>query len=76
MSLITDGRFSGATRGAAIGHVSPEAARGGPIALVEEGDIIAYDVEKGVEYRRQWLTGSVHQPIWKNSGDQKFFFQA
>ncbi|MDU4972721.1 MAG: dihydroxy-acid dehydratase [Hungatella hathewayi] len=46
VSLITDGRFSGATRGAAIGHVSPEAARGGPIALVEEGDIIAYDVEK------------------------------
>jgi len=46
VALITDGRFSGATRGAAIGHVSPEAARGGPIAFVEDGDIIEYDVEK------------------------------
>lgn len=46
VSLITDGRFSGATRGAAIGHVSPEAAVGGPIAYVETGDIIAYDVYK------------------------------
>ncbi len=44
VALITDGRFSGATRGAAIGHVSPEAAVGGPIALVEEGDIIAIDI--------------------------------
>ncbi len=41
VALITDGRFSGASRGASIGHVSPEAAVGGPIALVEEGDIIA-----------------------------------
>ena len=40
VALITDGRFSGASRGASIGHVSPEAAVGGPIALVEEGDII------------------------------------
>jgi len=45
VALITDGRFSGATRGAAIGHVSPEAARGGMIAFVEDGDIIEYDVE-------------------------------
>ncbi|MBQ3123462.1 MAG: dihydroxy-acid dehydratase, partial [Firmicutes bacterium] len=44
VALITDGRFSGATRGAAIGHVSPEAAAGGTIALVEEGDIIAIDI--------------------------------
>lgn len=42
--LITDGRFSGGTRGAAIGHISPEAAEGGPIALVEEGDIIEVDI--------------------------------
>lgn len=42
--LITDGRFSGATRGAAIGHVSPEAAEGGPIALIEEGDLISVDI--------------------------------
>lgn len=45
VALITDGRFSGATRGAAIGHVSPEAAAGGNIALVEEGDIIAIDIK-------------------------------
>ena len=44
VALITDGRFSGATRGASIGHISPEAASGGNIALVEEGDIIAIDI--------------------------------
>jgi dihydroxy-acid dehydratase len=44
VALITDGRFSGGTQGAAIGHVSPEAAAGGPIALVEEGDRIAIDI--------------------------------
>jgi len=44
VALITDGRFSGASRGAAIGHVSPEAAVGGPIALIEEGDIISIDI--------------------------------
>ena len=44
VALITDGRFSGATRGASIGHVSPEAASGGPIGLVQEGDIIAIDI--------------------------------
>ena len=44
VALITDGRFSGATRGASIGHVSPEAAVGGPIGLVEEGDIISIDI--------------------------------
>ena len=44
VALITDGRFSGATRGASIGHVSPEAASGGAIGLVEEGDIIAIDI--------------------------------
>ncbi len=45
VALLTDGRFSGATRGAAIGHVSPEAASGGPIALIEEGDTITIDIE-------------------------------
>ena len=44
VALITDGRFSGATRGAAIGHVSPEAAAGGPIAFLEEGDLVSYSV--------------------------------
>jgi dihydroxy-acid dehydratase len=44
VALLTDGRFSGGTQGAAIGHISPEAAEGGPIALVKEGDIIAIDI--------------------------------
>ncbi len=44
VALITDGRFSGATRGACIGHVSPEAASGGPIGVVQEGDIISIDI--------------------------------
>jgi dihydroxy-acid dehydratase len=47
VALITDGRFSGATRGFCIGHVGPEAAEGGPIALVEDGDTIAIDAEAG-----------------------------
>ena len=48
VALITDGRFSGATRGAAIGHISPEAADGGPIALVEENDLIQIDIEQRI----------------------------
>jgi len=44
VALITDGRFSGATRGSSIGHVSPEAAAGGPIGLVQDGDIIDIDI--------------------------------
>jgi dihydroxy-acid dehydratase len=63
--LITDGRFSGATRGLMIGHIAPEAAVGGPIALIQEGDIISVDVdarelnleipeEEMIERRRQW----------------------
>ena len=66
VALITDGRFSGASRGASIGHVSPEAAVGGPIALVEEGDIIKIDIpntsinvdisDEEMEKRRQkWI---------------------
>jgi dihydroxy-acid dehydratase len=47
VALITDGRFSGATRGFCIGHVGPEAAEGGPIALIEDGDMIAIDAEAG-----------------------------
>jgi dihydroxy-acid dehydratase len=46
VALLTDGRFSGGSRGAAIGHISPEAAEGGPIALVKEGDIISIDIPK------------------------------
>ena len=44
VALVTDGRFSGATQGACIGHLTPEAYVGGPIALVEEGDIISVDI--------------------------------
>ncbi len=47
VALITDGRFSGGTRGACIGHISPEAAEGGPLALLETGDIIEIDIAKG-----------------------------
>ena len=52
IALITDGRFSGASTGPVIGHCSPEAVDGGPIALVEEGDLIEIDV-----YKRQELFG-------------------
>jgi dihydroxy-acid dehydratase len=47
VALITDGRFSGATRGFCVGHVGPEAAIGGPIALLQDGDIIDLDAEAG-----------------------------
>ncbi len=46
VALLTDGRFSGATRGLMAGHVAPEAARGGPIGAVRDGDIITFDVKK------------------------------
>lgn len=66
VALITDGRFSGATRGAAIGHVSPEAAAGGPIGLIQDGDIIEIDInantiniqvsdEELAERRAKWI---------------------
>ena len=48
VALVTDGRFSGATRGLMVGHVSPEAARGGPLAAVRDGDVITIDTDAGV----------------------------
>jgi dihydroxy-acid dehydratase len=45
VALITDGRFSGATHGLMVGHVSPEAARGGPLAALQDGDVVVVDVE-------------------------------
>ena len=48
VAMVTDGRFSGGSRGAVIGHVSPEAAEGGPIGLIEEGDIIEIDIPKRI----------------------------
>jgi dihydroxy-acid dehydratase len=47
VALITDGRFSGATRGFCVGHVGPEAAVGGPIGLLKDGDVIRLDADKG-----------------------------
>ncbi|MFR5557698.1 MAG: dihydroxy-acid dehydratase [Coprococcus sp.] len=56
VALITDGRFSGASRGASIGHVSPEAAVGGPIALVEEGDIIKINIPENKIELAVWMS--------------------
>ena len=47
VALVTDGRFSGATRGLMVGHVAPEAARGGPLSAVRDGDVITIDVDAG-----------------------------
>ena len=68
VALVTDGRFSGATRGAAIGHVSPEAARGGDIAFIEDGDLIEYDVEK----RTLNVVGIHGQPCTPEEVEQVF----
>ena len=65
VALITDGRFSGATRGAAIGHISPEAAAGGPIAFIEEGDLIRYDIEN----RRLDLVGIAGKEVTPDEAD-------
>ena len=70
VALITDGRFSGATRGACIGHISPEAAEGGPIALIEDGDIIEISVSRGslelkVDSKTLELRGAKWKPIKK-----------
>ena len=59
VALITDGRFSGATRGFCIGHVGPEAAVGGPIALLRNGDRIVIDADAGTHRR-----GAVGAPSW------------
>jgi dihydroxy-acid dehydratase len=71
VALVTDGRFSGGTRGACIGHISPEAAAGGPIGLLEEGDIISIDIPSGrleLEVTPEELEGrkkNWHPPITK-----------
>ncbi len=64
VALITDGRFSGATKGAAIGHISPEAAEGGPIAILEDGDLINIDIRKGkidVELQQKKIENRLHK---------------
>jgi len=71
VALVTDGRFSGATRGLMVGHVAPEAARGGPLAAVRDGDVIVIDVEgrqlrtevpepELAERMRQWQPRAPH----------------
>ncbi|MDP7202443.1 MAG: dihydroxy-acid dehydratase, partial [Dehalococcoidia bacterium] len=79
-ALITDGRFSGATSGLSIGHISPEAAEGGALALVEDGDVIAIDVparrlnaeltEAQLEERRQAM-GNRGAEAWKPRDRQR-----
>ncbi|KJS82880.1 MAG: dihydroxy-acid dehydratase [Peptococcaceae bacterium BICA1-8] len=76
VALVTDGRFSGATRGPAIGHISPEAAEGGPIALVEDGDYISFDLNKGtidLEVSKEILMK--RYDIWISSEAQKERFK-
>lgn len=66
VALITDGRFSGGTRGFCIGHVGPEAAEGGPIALVEDGDIVSIDAETGtIELEVDAETLAVRKAAWQ-----------
>lgn len=66
VALITDGRFSGGTRGAAIGHISPEAAEGGPIALIEEGDEIAINLpERSLELKVDEATLETRRAAWE-----------
>jgi dihydroxy-acid dehydratase len=69
VALITDGRFSGATRGFCVGHVGPEAASGGPIALVRDGDIIAIDADSGtLEVRLSEAELTKRRAAWQPRG--------
>ena len=66
VAMVTDGRFSGATRGLCIGHVGPEAALGGPIAMIEDGDIIDIDAEAGtLSIRLDEATFSARRASWR-----------
>ena len=65
-ALITDGRFSGGTRGLCIGHVSPEAAEGGPIAFVKDGDVIEIDLDKkSIDLRVSEEEMAGRREVWK-----------
>ncbi|MFW5618908.1 MAG: dihydroxy-acid dehydratase, partial [Campylobacter hyointestinalis] len=71
VALITDGRFSGATRGLSIGHVSPEAAEGGMIGLLKDGDIIDIDVDKfSINVRLSDTEIEARRKEWKYAGKQ------
>jgi len=66
VALITDGRFSGGTRGPCIGHISPEAALGGPIAVIENGDLITIDIPKRrIDVRLTDMEIKIRQAKWK-----------
>ena len=68
VALITDGRFSGATRGFCIGHVGPEASVGGPIGLIKNGDVIHIDAKKGLS---MLIFQEKNYQKGKKSGNQK-----
>src|SRR5690606_21422208 len=71
VALITDGRFSGGTRGFCIGHVGPEAAEGGPIGLIRDGDMIDIDAEAGtLSVRLDEATLVARKKEWKPRGNQ------
>ena len=80
VALITDGRFSGATRGFCVGHVGPEAAVGGPIGLIKDGDIITLDAAKGIidldvsaeELERRRKTWKVPPNMYQSGALRKF----
>jgi dihydroxy-acid dehydratase len=70
VALITDGRFSGGTRGFCIGHIGPEAAEGGPIALIRDGDMIDIDAEAGtLAVRLDDKTLAERRKAWKPRGN-------
>ena len=70
VGLVTDGRFSGATRGIMVGHVCPEAAAGGPIALVKDGDSITIDTENGrLDVHVDEAELSRRRSVWKKKED-------
>ena len=73
VALVTDGRFSGATRGPCIGHVSPEAAAGGPLAFIETGDILEYSVQNRsldvVGIQGQELSGEEIEAVLKKRSE-------
>ena len=70
VALITDGRFSGATHGFMVGHIAPEAARGGPIALLREGDRMTHRCRHAVDLKPMpiWSRGAQH---WRATGAQR-----
>src|SRR5207249_9205892 len=67
VALVTDGRFSGATRGLMVGYVSPEAFRGGPLAAVRDGDVVVIDAEAGTLADRKSVVEGKRGGLWAGS---------